>query len=192
MGNEDGVGVGLGLGAGVVLSKSCHPIGYIIHLEGGEEGLPWDKVTMTCTRACDAGTCPCDPTVPDNIIGQAECCQPDRQCSEGQGDCDVHEDCKPGLMCGSRGNCNTGTAWTTKIEHMLMNCCTKPDTSNCDPRAHPILSDGCCHPRNPCGEGQGDCDHDHDCLPGLKCGSCDFGFSWGTFFAPGADCCVKK
>ena len=67
-------------------------------------------------------------------------------------------------MCGSRGNCNTGTAWTTKLEHMFMNCCTKPDTSNCDPRAHPILSDGCCHPRNPCGEGQGDCDHDHDCL----------------------------
>ena len=44
-----------------------------------------------------------------------------------------------------------------------MNCCTKPDTSNCDPRAHPIKSAGCCTPRNQCGEGQGDCDSDEDC-----------------------------
>ena len=46
---------------------------------------------------------------------------------------------------------------------MLMNCCSKPDTSNCDPAAHPILSAGCCTPRNRCGEGQGDCDSDKDC-----------------------------
>ena len=76
------------------MSADCHPIGYIVHLEGGEEGLPWEAATMTCVRSCDAGTCPCDPKVPDNIVGQAECCTPDKPCKEQQGDCDEDEDCE--------------------------------------------------------------------------------------------------
>ena len=66
-------------------------------------------------------------------------------------------------MCGTN-NCNTGKYWTTWFEHMLMDCCTKPDTSLCDPRKHPIRSKDCCHKHNPCGEGQGDCDKHEDCL----------------------------
>ena len=66
-------------------------------------------------------------------------------------------------MCGTN-NCNTGKYWTPWFEHMLMDCCTKPNTKDCDPRKHPIKSAECCHSRNPCSEGQGDCDHDHDCL----------------------------
>ena len=90
----DPFGLGLGFGAGVILDETYHPIGYVFHIEGGEEGLPWEKVTMSCTRQCDYGACPCDPTVPDNIIGQSKCCTKERPCIEGHGDCDKHEDCQ--------------------------------------------------------------------------------------------------
>ena len=48
----------------------------------------------------------------------------------------------------------------------------------------------CCSSSNPCGENEGDCDNDNDCLGNLKCGhgngledNCD------NSFAEGADCC---
>ena len=77
------------------MNADCNtPIGYIVHLEGGEEGLPWERATMSCVRSCDAGNCPCDPKVPDHIVGQAECCTKDKPCKEQHGDCDKDEDCE--------------------------------------------------------------------------------------------------
>ena len=55
-----------------------------------------------------------------------------------------------------------------------------------------IASTSCCTSSNPCGEGEGDCDSDEDCMGNLKCGegsghndNCDntLGFSGDS------DCC---
>ena len=45
---------------------------------------------------------------------------------------------------------------------------------------------GCCTKAHPCGEGDGDCDYNSECAPGLKCGvnNC-------PWFGSGKDCCVK-
>ena len=51
----------------------------------------------------------------------------------------------------------------------------------------------CCSFRNECGNGMGDCDRDHDCLGGLKCG---FDNCWSMFgvgsWESKADCCYGK
>ena len=51
----------------------------------------------------------------------------------------------------------------------------------------------CCSFRNECGKGMGDCDRDHDCLGGLKCG---FDNCWAMFgvgsWESKADCCYGK
>ena len=39
-----------------------------------------------------------------------------------------------------------------------------------------------------CGEGEGDCDSDNDCLPGLICGKNN---CIGSTFTSSDDCCVK-
>ena len=47
----------------------------------------------------------------------------------------------------------------------------------------------CCTADSPCGEDEGDCDHDNDCQDGLQCGSdnCPTGFN----FPADADCCYN-
>ena len=46
----------------------------------------------------------------------------------------------------------------------------------------------CCSKSNQCGEGEGDCDNDSECLDGLKCGddNCPAGFPTALY-----DCCYK-
>ena len=46
--------------------------------------------------------------------------------------------------------------------------------------------DDCCSQDNKCGLGEGDCDHDSDCLPGLRCGLDNCGGSGWEYFD---DCC---
>ena len=46
--------------------------------------------------------------------------------------------------------------------------------------------DDCCTQDNPCGLGEGDCDHDSDCKPGLYCGLDNCGGSGWEYFD---DCC---
>ena len=48
--------------------------------------------------------------------------------------------------------------------------------------------DDCCGSGNKCFEGEGDCDHDSDCAPGLVCGenNCK-----GPNFDSADDCCEK-
>ena len=47
--------------------------------------------------------------------------------------------------------------------------------------------DGCCTPDQRCGEYEGDCSDDSDCLPGLVCGKKNC--PKGSGFADRADCC---
>ena len=65
-------------------------------------------------------------------------------------------------------------------------CITKDfifQIANCDG------GDSCCTPDNKCGEGEGDCDSNDDCFPGLYCGhnNCS-----GVTFENGDDCCYIR
>ena len=53
----------------------------------------------------------------------------------------------------------------------------------------PTANFSCCREDNKCGEDEGDCDDDKDCLEGLKCGKNNCKISAG--FRPDYDCCVK-
>eukprot|EP00092_Neocalanus_flemingeri_P030174 GFUD01032752.1.p1 GENE.GFUD01032752.1~~GFUD01032752.1.p1 ORF type:complete len:359 (+),score=66.98 GFUD01032752.1:137-1213(+) len=48
----------------------------------------------------------------------------------------------------------------------------------------------CCTKENPCVEGEGDCENDTECGPGLGCGTNNCK-RFGDFFHPKDDCCVK-
>ena len=48
----------------------------------------------------------------------------------------------------------------------------------------------CCTTSNPCGENEGDCDNDNECLGHLKCGDkTEFDDNCDSTFTSGADCC---
>ena len=48
-------------------------------------------------------------------------------------------------------------------------------------------TDGCCTTDEPCGENEGDCSGDSDCLPGLVCGK--HNCPTGVGFDARSDCC---
>merc|ERR1719186_555837 len=48
----------------------------------------------------------------------------------------------------------------------------------------------CCTSYNKCGEGEGHCDDDSECKPGLRCGTNNCR-NYGSYFSSWADCCYK-
>jgi len=115
--------------------------------------------------------------------GQADGCV---SIAEGDGDCDKDSDCQPGLRCGV-DNCDVGSVFTSSDD-----CCYKPE--ECPAPSNPCLggANGCNGQANGCtfiAEGDGDCDRDSDCMPGLVCGTdnCDV----GNVFTSSDDCCFK-
>ena len=70
-----------------------------------------------------------------------------------------------------------------------MCCCVHLDANNgCDAGSHDEIQE-CCDANHPCKEGQGDCDHDSECLGNLVCGNgnCDK----SKFPSNDTDCCTK-
>ena len=75
------------------------------------------------------------------------------------------------------------------------NCCYDQGDYRCDAEMYNAFDAGgnakntlhCCSDVFPCTLGEGDCDHDSDCVTGLVCGSdnCDFGTS-------SHDCCTLE
>ncbi len=63
-------------------------------------------------------------------------------------------------------------------------------TSSSTPPPPPGLpctgDNSCCSVENPCYEGEGDCDTDDECVPGLNCGRSN---CQGTTFGDTDDCC---
>merc|ERR1711915_750415 len=106
----------------------------------------------------------------DGKLGTTTCCTPDKKCGLGGGDCDSDKDCKAGLKCGNN-NCHRDFLTSA---HLKNDCCYDPkqkvynSTPVCDGSPG---QDSCCNPSNKCGLGGGDCDTDHDCEAGLKCGN---------------------
>ena len=48
----------------------------------------------------------------------------------------------------------------------------------------------CCSEENKCGEMEGDCNSDSECLEGLKCGNSNCNANSGSW-SPNSDCCYK-
>ena len=104
------------------------------------------------------------------------CCTKAKPCYEGDGDCDSDAECGKGLVChNGMNNC----AWGGNGD----DCCARKGL-RCKG-----IDNGCCTKKNPCIEGDGDCDNDAECLPGLTCHNGLNNCPWG---GKGDDCCVRK
>jgi len=108
-------------------------------------------------------------------------CSRRRKCRAGQGDCDEGRDeCKWGLKCG-KDNCKD----FNNLAHPQADCCvpTGPGTGTSSDWNY-------CSRWSPCSVGQGDCDGDKECQPGLRCGEDNCrNFHPGARYS--ADCCEE-
>ena len=108
-------------------------------------------------------------TVNNGEIGFCYC----NACSENKGDCDTHDECQDGLVCGTN-NCLASLGFDSEVD-----CCYQP-----------TLGDGeFCTTTTPCGEDEGDCDSHDECQDGLLCGSNNCPASHGI--GSEVDCCTS-
>ena len=98
-------------------------------------------------------------------------CSSENPCGADQGDCDTHDECQVGLVCGSN-NCPDSLGF-----HSEFDCCYVPT----------IGDEHFCAFGIPCGEDEGDCDSHAECQAGLGCGSDNCPASLG--FDSEVDCC---
>ena len=93
-------------------------------------------------------------------------------CSENEGDCDVHDECQDGLLCGSN-NCPDHLGF-----HSEFDCCYAPTVGD----------ENFCTTDNPCGIDEGDCDSSNECQTNLFC---DIANSCPAYngFASDMNCC---
>ncbi len=101
-------------------------------------------------------------------IGFCNC----HSCSENEGDCDSHDECQNGLVCGSN-NCPASLGFNSEVD-----CCYESTVGDEHFCASGIL----------CGEDEGDCDSNDECQDDLICGSnnCPLGLG----FSSETDCCI--
>ena len=97
-------------------------------------------------------------------------CTTDNLCGLLEGDCDSHDVCQEGLLCGLN-NCPEDFDNTT-------DCCYLPVTGDED----------FCSSEIPCGEDEGDCDNDDQCKENHKCGTNNCRSSLD--FHSQIDCCL--
>ncbi len=105
--------------------------------------------------------------------GSGRFCTDCGPCGEGQGDCDSDAECATGLTCAN--NVGESFGFGPKVD-----VCTAGDQPICTlPPGHGRFCTEC----GPCSSGQGDCDSDAECRPGLTCQrnvGAQFGFSEGV------------
>jgi hypothetical protein len=92
----------------------------------------------------------------DETPGDWDYCFSSCPCGAGKGDCDYDYHCQAGLRCEQNVGADYGYAATVDV--CVPYC---PDVPLGDPAF--------CQPHCPCDLGEGDCDSDADCLPGLIC-----------------------
>lgn len=117
----------------------------------------------------------------------SSCCAFSKTCDVGQGDCDSHHDCLPGLLCGT-DNCLSRYGWGSEGH----DCCEpEPEPDALCNEYNPSTASSCCALNKMCDLGQGDCGSDDECLPGLVCGTnnCLTAFGWGP---EGHNCCEPE
>lgn len=141
---ENGEVIGTGPTPTVDLGIGQHTVTLIV-FDGEAEGLVSLSIEITCSITCTPGS------------GFWTFCHPGCPCNHGEGDCDIDADCKPGMVCLH----DAGFAFG--FEDNEVDVCS----AQC-----PILgvaSWNYCSPLCPCDVGEGDCDSDAECMPGLVC-----------------------
>ncbi|RMH23138.1 MAG: hypothetical protein D6696_01535 [Acidobacteria bacterium] len=107
--------------------------------------------------------------------GHGRFCSECGPCDAGQGDCDNDDECRDGLTCTSDVGADFGFGPRIDV-------CTAPGGCPAAPGAGDF-----CDLCGPCDAGEGDCDRDSDCRPGLRCVQ-DVGADFG--FGPRIDVCL--
>jgi hypothetical protein len=161
---ESGEPIGFGPNPTVNLDIGNHTIVLVVG-DGEDEAFASVLLTITCTIACTPG---------DSLFTR---CHPGCPCEHGQGDCDNEGDCLPGLVCLH----DAGFAFGYQDDEVdvCSNVC-------------PTLGVGAwnyCSLACPCDAGEGDCESDADCIPGLRCVS-DIGPAFG--FQREVDICEPR
>ncbi|MEZ4241965.1 MAG: lamin tail domain-containing protein [Myxococcota bacterium] len=175
---------------------------------GDNFGLHWS--TDVCAPAhCTDGVLSGDESAIDfggscgaqctGTPGAQTYCHPGCECAVGEGDCNVDADCQAGLICGNNNgasfgfhfsvdvcvsnHCTNGVqdADETAIDYGGADCGTGCSGQNGD-------QEGYCTTGCPCAYGEGDCDSDAECQPGLSCRN-DLGGRFGI--DPLHDVCVS-
>jgi hypothetical protein len=147
---------------------------------------PVSASTPTGPCSSSGGTPPLDPSCHAGAAPFAwDYCSPSCPCGAGQGDCDSDADCNPGLRCEHNTGAQHGAGSTVDI------CTAGAPTPQPGGTCHPgfIMEWNYCNPSCPCGVGEGDCDSDADCQPGLHCAQ-DVGGKYGT--ANNVDVCEQQ
>lgn len=105
----------------------------------------------------DPGLDVCSTECPEpGQVGVGEFCTPECPCEHGEGDCDSDEDCVSGLCLRDAG---PAFGYDDSEIDVCSNICPTLGVGSLD----------YCSPACPCDAGEGDCDGDADCAPGLSC-----------------------
>lgn len=145
--------IGSGPEIQVSLPVGTHTITLVVD-DGEQEDFAEVTFEIICNIDCTPG---------DSLFTR---CHPGCPCAHSEGDCDTDADCEPGLTCLH----DAGFAFGYEDDEV--DVCS----SQC-----PVLGVGAwnyCSPECPCDAGEGDCESDEDCGPGLRCIS-DIGPAFG-------------
>ena len=120
-----------------------------------------------------------DPFIPTEDIhikcaNEDDFCTSENLCELDEGDCDTHDECQVGLVCGSN-NCLDSLGFDSEFD-----CCFAPNVGD----------ENFCASGIPCGENEGDCDSNHECQAHLVC---DIANNCKTSlgFLSDVNCCVN-
>ena len=101
-------------------------------------------------------------------------CTSGNPCGTNQGDCDTHDECQLGLVCGSN-NCPDSLGSNSEFD-----CCYEPAPGDVN----------FCTTDNPCGMNEGDCDSNNECQTNLICDTTN-DCSGHLGFASDVNCCIS-
>ncbi len=115
-------------------------------------------------------------------LGSGTFCSVCGVCAEGEGDCDSDDECMPGLVCTDNVGAQFGFNPTIDV-------CLPSDGGGGGGCTATLGSGTFCSACGPCADGEGDCDSDAECQPGLTCTD-NVGAQFG--FNPNIDVCLSS
>ncbi len=113
--------------------------------------------------------------------GDSRFCTECGPCQDSQGDCDGDAECAAGTTCVNNVGAMFGFSAATDV---CLTSTEPPPPTEC---TLPLGNGRYCTECGPCQSGQGDCDNDGECAPGLTCTE-NRGEEFG--FAPAVDVCL--
>lgn len=163
---QNGLQIASGVTPTLSLGTGVHTITLIVN-DGQADSAPTDVrvVIEECVATCSTS---------ETSVWDA--CSSDCPCPDETGDCDSDADCAPGLRCYHDIGDYYGYG-DSEIDICLASC-----------PAVPVGGWDFCTSECPCDDGEGDCDSDSECAPGMQCIR-NVGLSYG-YTDPDIDVCV--